>query len=284
MAHVSDIKLIRTDTTLDLSQKAEKGMLETVPFAFFYRLPLFLRSYLFRCGTKTQLTSRSNCNLHVHPLQASMNPSCDSGGSKRSGLTPSKRAAPARHLRSGSPRSYCNLADEPEILSEIIPRRRQDTSRSQILEGSREGTWSYPSRPAIVGSSTAQNTGAPNSVIHPPARLSKRAVDGPTVDARGGRRIPLSREGYNHDPREKERARGEQRSSIAPAVVPASPEGVRHFSVHLGIFDSECGEYEGVRMLEMKYGLLLIPKTLATLHDKHSFNEGFPAARAHPVY
>ena len=26
MAHVSDIKLIRTDTTLDLSQKAEKGM------------------------------------------------------------------------------------------------------------------------------------------------------------------------------------------------------------------------------------------------------------------
>ncbi|KAB5520464.1 hypothetical protein DKX38_024783 [Salix brachista] len=26
MAHVSDIKLIRTDTTLDLSQKAEKGL------------------------------------------------------------------------------------------------------------------------------------------------------------------------------------------------------------------------------------------------------------------
>ena len=26
MVHVSDIKLIRTDTTLDLSQKAEKGM------------------------------------------------------------------------------------------------------------------------------------------------------------------------------------------------------------------------------------------------------------------
>ncbi|KAG6664520.1 hypothetical protein CIPAW_02G098700 [Carya illinoinensis] len=26
MGHVSDIKLIRTDTTLDLSQKAEKGM------------------------------------------------------------------------------------------------------------------------------------------------------------------------------------------------------------------------------------------------------------------
>ncbi|KAL7110616.1 hypothetical protein ACP275_05G037500 [Erythranthe tilingii] len=27
MAHISDIKLIRTDTTLDLSQKAEKGYL-----------------------------------------------------------------------------------------------------------------------------------------------------------------------------------------------------------------------------------------------------------------
>ena len=27
LVHVSDIKLIRTDTTLDLSQKAEKGML-----------------------------------------------------------------------------------------------------------------------------------------------------------------------------------------------------------------------------------------------------------------
>ncbi|MFS7922159.1 hypothetical protein Hanom_Chr03g00245661 [Helianthus anomalus] len=30
MAHISDIKLIRTDTTLDLSQKAEKGMI--IPF------------------------------------------------------------------------------------------------------------------------------------------------------------------------------------------------------------------------------------------------------------
>ncbi|KAI3945701.1 hypothetical protein MKW98_022975 [Papaver atlanticum] len=28
MAHISDIKLIRTDTTLDLSQKAEKASLE----------------------------------------------------------------------------------------------------------------------------------------------------------------------------------------------------------------------------------------------------------------
>ncbi|KAF7078197.1 hypothetical protein CFC21_082671 [Triticum aestivum] len=30
MAHISNIKLIRTDTTLDLSQKAEKGMLKSV--------------------------------------------------------------------------------------------------------------------------------------------------------------------------------------------------------------------------------------------------------------
>ena len=36
MAHISDIKLIRTDTTLDLSQKAEKGMSSPFP------LPLLL--------------------------------------------------------------------------------------------------------------------------------------------------------------------------------------------------------------------------------------------------
>ncbi|KAK8464363.1 hypothetical protein PHAVU_011G191100 [Phaseolus vulgaris] len=30
MVHISDIKLIRTDTTLDLSQKAEKGMILTL--------------------------------------------------------------------------------------------------------------------------------------------------------------------------------------------------------------------------------------------------------------
>ena len=38
MAHVSDIKLIRTDTTLDLSQKAEKGMIYTVQRFNFYSL------------------------------------------------------------------------------------------------------------------------------------------------------------------------------------------------------------------------------------------------------
>ncbi|CBI33935.3 unnamed protein product, partial [Vitis vinifera] len=36
MSHVSDIKLIRTDTTLDLSQKAEKGMLFLVSPSPFY--------------------------------------------------------------------------------------------------------------------------------------------------------------------------------------------------------------------------------------------------------
>ena len=36
MAHISDIKLIRTDTTLDLSQKAEKGMFfPSLSFIFY---------------------------------------------------------------------------------------------------------------------------------------------------------------------------------------------------------------------------------------------------------
>jgi hypothetical protein len=38
MAHISDIKLIRTDTTLDLSQKAEKGMNCTKLDFSFYNL------------------------------------------------------------------------------------------------------------------------------------------------------------------------------------------------------------------------------------------------------
>ena len=36
MTHISDIKLIRTDTTLDLSQKAEKGMIYYVSGLAFY--------------------------------------------------------------------------------------------------------------------------------------------------------------------------------------------------------------------------------------------------------
>jgi hypothetical protein len=38
MAHISDIKLIRTDTTLDLSQKAEKGMKCSMLDFSFYNL------------------------------------------------------------------------------------------------------------------------------------------------------------------------------------------------------------------------------------------------------
>ncbi|KAJ0008330.1 hypothetical protein Pint_29861 [Pistacia integerrima] len=44
MSHVSDIKLIRTDTTLDLSQKAEKGMLCSVAQLFFYSSTLHCAS------------------------------------------------------------------------------------------------------------------------------------------------------------------------------------------------------------------------------------------------
>jgi len=40
MTHISDIKLIRTDTTLDLSQKAEKGMLSIILCTSIY-IPLF---------------------------------------------------------------------------------------------------------------------------------------------------------------------------------------------------------------------------------------------------
>nr|GMD38584.1 hypothetical protein PHAVU_002G059100g [Ipomoea batatas] len=44
MAHVSDIKLIRTDTTLDLSQKAEKGQFSSA--TQWRRLKAQVASYL----------------------------------------------------------------------------------------------------------------------------------------------------------------------------------------------------------------------------------------------
>jgi len=50
MAHVSDIKLIRTDTTLDLSQKAEKGMLRTLASISLYRHSSQQYPMLYRCG------------------------------------------------------------------------------------------------------------------------------------------------------------------------------------------------------------------------------------------
>ncbi|CAN0913993.1 Serine/threonine-protein kinase ZRK7 [Linum grandiflorum] len=47
MAHISDIKLIRTDTTLDLSQKAEKGMISSaVSVSTLYHVLLYKWSYL----------------------------------------------------------------------------------------------------------------------------------------------------------------------------------------------------------------------------------------------
>ncbi|KAJ0113089.1 hypothetical protein Patl1_01201 [Pistacia atlantica] len=52
MSHVSDIKLIRTDTTLDLSQKAEKGMLFFLPFiSLFYTMLISLSVIYNQCGT-----------------------------------------------------------------------------------------------------------------------------------------------------------------------------------------------------------------------------------------
>ncbi|KAH6767662.1 vacuolar ATP synthase catalytic subunit-related / V-ATPase-related / vacuolar proton pump-like protein [Perilla frutescens var. hirtella] len=44
MTHISNIKLIRTDTTLDLSQKAEKGMLRYF-FAFIFYNQAVSRCY-----------------------------------------------------------------------------------------------------------------------------------------------------------------------------------------------------------------------------------------------
>jgi len=38
MVHISNIKLIRTDTTIDLSQKAEKGMILILQVFSFYIL------------------------------------------------------------------------------------------------------------------------------------------------------------------------------------------------------------------------------------------------------
>ena len=58
MAHISDIKLIRTDTTLDLSQKAEKGMNCLVHQAslIYTRFENELL-VLYRCGTNKKTSS-----------------------------------------------------------------------------------------------------------------------------------------------------------------------------------------------------------------------------------
>jgi len=58
MAHISDIKLIRTDTTLDLSQKAEKGMNWTMGSAFFIYYTAYDQcSVTCRCGTFRKIDS-----------------------------------------------------------------------------------------------------------------------------------------------------------------------------------------------------------------------------------
>ena len=75
MAHVSDIKLIRTDTTLDLSQKAEKGMscYCSPPASYIAHLNLSVVLHS-RCGTKNReernwySTPQTRAGLAWHPL------------------------------------------------------------------------------------------------------------------------------------------------------------------------------------------------------------------------
>jgi hypothetical protein len=79
MDHVSDIKLIRTDTTLDLSQKAEKGMLNPVVLFPFYNTRL-LRPFLifsvwdykdFPTNLKVTTGAWREC-VDAHPWAASL--------------------------------------------------------------------------------------------------------------------------------------------------------------------------------------------------------------------
>ncbi|KAG8375556.1 hypothetical protein BUALT_Bualt10G0112500 [Buddleja alternifolia] len=62
MAHISDIKLIRTDTTLDLSQKAEKGMLNLELDFSIYTCSVLLVSSALDVGLKP-LAHISNIKL-----------------------------------------------------------------------------------------------------------------------------------------------------------------------------------------------------------------------------
>ena len=81
MTHISDIKLIRTDTTLDLSQKAEKGMSVSVTHAIFIVLLVKVLFFWRQCGTNTAVTyhffftsdfvllaEMSNAKLKVKPV------------------------------------------------------------------------------------------------------------------------------------------------------------------------------------------------------------------------
>ena len=59
MTHISDIKLIRTDTTLDLSQKAEKGMLCLSSDFPFYTSTLFIPPLSYTMWDSAFETSKS---------------------------------------------------------------------------------------------------------------------------------------------------------------------------------------------------------------------------------
>ncbi len=50
MSLVSDIKLIRTDTTLDLSQKAEKGMNQKLKRKGLYSIPRVPENWTMNMG------------------------------------------------------------------------------------------------------------------------------------------------------------------------------------------------------------------------------------------
>jgi hypothetical protein len=79
MAHISDIKLIRTDTTLDLSQKAEKGMLyygACLLFCSCFPLRLALGR---RCGANLQ-------RFPLHPTNAAASGSGNHSDESESGL------------------------------------------------------------------------------------------------------------------------------------------------------------------------------------------------------
>ena len=65
MDHVSDIKLIRTDTTLDLSQKAEKGMLNHVLLFPFYYTRLLRPFLIFSVWDLKKTPQHGGTNLKV---------------------------------------------------------------------------------------------------------------------------------------------------------------------------------------------------------------------------
>ena len=77
LAHISDIKLIRTDTTLDLSQKAEKGMLiPSARFSFYiaYFLCFLLASPMWVLDHCTKHSFSLLATFHKSPFSLSLLP------------------------------------------------------------------------------------------------------------------------------------------------------------------------------------------------------------------